>query len=435
MTAADRFGGEFDDAEAIASSYEADEQDAAVRNGHAPQATSQLGADERLQLELLRSAFELATLRGDVAALAKVGADLQAFSERVEGEHAPDFVLDDLADVFYEELPPQLWLVEDGLLGRGMITQLVAPPKVGKSISGTEVCVEIAAQASSFDLGEQGGKWLGSRVVGGGGVIFLSGEGGPHLLQSRLRRMVAPSIAEHVLRHRAFSISRRPFPDIARRSHLDAVLRQAERQGVRDPALLIVDPLVRFWRSVMDEQSNREATRFYEELRAFAEVHQLAVLITHHESHGRTKDVSRESGGRGPSALGAEPDMIINLRRSDRGDGHIDAVFAGRWTEPPDCILRRDPSTLRVLAVAAKGGRSADEGGRSFSLQSLIEALSGKADGVTQGDLVVALGTTKDTFRKWWKKYREQDTRLQRTTRGSRLIYSLRREGDEDEDE
>lgn len=301
-------------------------------------------------------------------------------------------------------IPPIDWIVGDGLLFRKGLSHLVAPHKRGKSLAGIGLACSLVRKM--VYPADDSLEWLGSPILTGCPVVYLSGEGGPIMLKSRIE-VIERHLADDLDALRL--LAQRPFPSLSNALHLEALGEEVRRIGA---GLLVVDPLSRFW-NVADENDAAEQTRFMGSLREFAETYNVAVLTIHHDSKA-IPEGDAVTGGRSSSVLANEVDALVNLRRDRDGDRKASEVyFQVRHGDGPDpCKVRVNRDTLLLDFVCRLGTNAPAERAkrearadapRSDSL-SLLDALTRECQtrgrAVTREEWATAAGISVATLKR-----------------------------------
>jgi len=294
-----------------------------------------------------------------------------------------------LADIATTDFPTPEAFVDDDLIVRKRLTLIVAPPKVGKSLTAL-----FAAKAVASGRADQ---WLGSMFSGRRApTIYVTAEGGPEMVQQRSRLL--PPMSKTGQPADCHVIAARPFPRLDSAKGLALLGRHVEKVGA---GLVVLDPLAAL-RDVEDENDNAAAQAFADGLREFAEKHNVALLLVHHPSKVSQAEGTSGSfgGGRGASALFAAVDNEISLRK-DAKTGDVHATFSKRFGAPiePGRCLRLNPKTLVLDYVGPLGrGKTVDPSRAKYSPAD-FEAVLSDGGWWPRSKIVEEIGCTDSTFR------------------------------------
>lgn len=262
------------------------------------------------------------------------------------GGDARTFVVTRGDELVAKQLEPLEWLVADNLVFRKGLTHLVAPQKVGKSLSALGLALALVRRGVFPGDDEQ--TFLGSEVIGAGPVVYLSGEGGEHMMQPRLRKM-EPHLGDPL--SDLHLLTEEPLPNLSVADDQDWLTAYCRNVGA---VLLVIDPLSRFWK-IDDENNAAEQTKFFTDLRRLAKGANVAVLTVHHDAKAGAE--TGMSGGRGSSVSANEVDTLVNMRPDPEEEKAALVQFQTRHGGGPGaCKVRIDPDTL-VPALVCRLGR------------------------------------------------------------------------------
>lgn len=293
-----------------------------------------------------------------------------------------------------KSIPPLRWLVGDGLLYRGGITQLSASHKRGKSLLGLQLALSLVRR-NAYPADDEH-EWLGSPVLGAGPVCYLSGEGGELMIQHRLR-ILEPLLGEPLDDLHVLAMS--PLPDLSTERDRDAVFDYARSVGA---VAVVVDPLSRFCR-MQDENDPALVTDLYGRVRDAGRAADVGTLLIHHDPKPSADRGQTVQAGRGSSVMANEVDALINLRPADAEDDKLSSVyFAGRWGTPDPCQVRIEEN-LKVRFVCRLGAqKTRSRRTPEFGATRFAEALRDAGAGVwfSRDEWAEAAGCSSRTLKR-----------------------------------
>jgi len=259
-----------------------------------------------------------------------------------------------------------------GYVAHGAITELVGPPKLGKT---TIVLGLIHAYVHRRHFL---GRW-----TSGGPVVVLS-EQGPTSLRGGLTRMRLEDREDvHFLLYR--DTRGHEWPDV-----IATTLMRCEEVGAR---LLVVDTLPAFAGLVgEDENSAGHALAAMDPLMTAAG-DGMAILVNRHRSKGPARDIADE--GRGSGAFSGAVDVILSLRRKEGGGRPTirELHAASRFDETPEKLVIE----LEEGEYISLGEDSAVES--SEGRRGVLDALEGSS-GLTETELIETTGKSRQTVRR-----------------------------------
>lgn len=232
------------------------------------------------------------------------------------------------------------------LLPQGGLLLLLGGPKAGKTLLALNLALAVA-EGSSFL----------ARPVRQGGVLYLSGEGGPALLLDRLARMAPNPVPALEYLHLWFPEPGQLLPRLNDPQTRAAIAAFCRTHGT---ILVIVDPLVFFHGG--DENSTSDATALALGLLDLAQTTQAALCLVHHtRKPGSSSRGGSPIEGRGSSVLHGAVDTSLVLEPRTGGQAVLTAET--RWVAAPDpMLLSLDQDSLRfgVVKELPAGGRKLD---------------------------------------------------------------------------
>lgn len=315
-------------------------------------------------------------------------------------------VLRSLTELRQQGVEPTAFLIS-GVLPRGGLLQVLAAPKVAKSILLLNLALDIV----------RGDDFLGRPTLKGP-VLFLSAEGGLELLYERLGTMAPQDGAD--LDHLFLWTPQRG----ELRLRLDDPIHRlmlADACVERGVVALIVDPLYLF--HDLNENDSRDMKGLAQGLIGLGQETQAGIIIAH---HNRKTGPSSRSGsaeeGRGSSVLHGAVDASLVLNR--RADSVI-ATYELRWSEsPPPLSLTLDADTL-TFSVAGE----VHHGERKLDSDRLL-AIFNKADAPLGYDgLMTRTGCSRNTVKDVVKRLLA-DGLIGEATEGRRKVWTIVEEAD-----
>lgn len=286
---------------------------------------------ERLQW-YMRNGVELSTIEAAVKDMLARGmtmkeiirADSSGYSEPPP-EDKPPATLDTItaADLQKKEIPPIRFIV-DKLLTVGL-NILASPPKYGKSWMVLALCLAAST----------GGRFLGYDTAKSE-CLYLALEDSQRRLKSRMNKLLSGKSAPGGFH---FATTARSM-DEGLFDQLEGFLKANP-----DTGLIVIDTLQKV-RGCAQGKEGAYATDYREAgaLKAFADKHNMALLVVHHlRKMGDDADpFNRISGTNG---LAGAADTMMVLSKEKRGDDNATLSIVGRDVEPADMVLRFNKGT------------------------------------------------------------------------------------------
>jgi len=221
--------------------------------------------------------------------------------------------------------------VIDGLLRRGELMNIIAPPKAGKSWFVLDLALSVAT----------GRRWLEFDTTPGR-VLVLDNELHPPTLSHRLDKVAD---ARRIPREE-FDERDRVFLDTCRGKGLDLFALRDYFAGVPIDfyTVVIIDAFYRFLPIGTDENSNADLTALYNELDTLAERLHCCLVLVHHTTKGAQSQKSIVDVGAGAGAMSRATDThlimcaheqedIVVLEAAVRSFPPVNPVCL-RWTFP-----------------------------------------------------------------------------------------------------
>lgn len=229
------------------------------------------------------------------------------------------------ADLQRKDIPPIRFIV-DNLLTVGL-NILASPPKYGKSWMVLDLGLSVTS----------GGRFLGYQTSKAD-VLYLALEDSKRRLKARMGKLLAgkPAPAGFHFATTAHTTDNGLFDE------LDGFLKEHP-----DTALIIIDTLQRV-RGATHGKEGAYAADYREvgALKAFADSHNVALLLVHHlrKMADDSDPFNRISGTNG--IMGAA-DTTMVLTKEKRGDDNATLSIVGRDVESADTVLRFNKGTCR----------------------------------------------------------------------------------------
>ncbi len=262
------------------------------------------------------------------------------------------------AERLLKENPERKPVIIEGLLRKGEVLTIIAPPKVGKSWLVQSLAVTVA-------VGKPLDGWLGMATpcrmdISGShpDIMLIDGELHRETLADRLRT------TKHLLGVGDWYIG----------DHLSTCALRGKGLTIDDLALvgppfdlIIIDPLYRFLPPGVEENSNAAMARVYNRLAEIAERSDAAIVVVHHTTKGNQSDKGITDVGAGAGSQSRATDNLMILREhEEEGAFVVEAVVRSFDPLPPFVIRWKGPGWERApdldpsrLKRASRRGRAA----------------------------------------------------------------------------
>ena len=260
-----------------------------------------------------------------------------------------------VADLALEKEMRCVW---DGLLARGCVTLLHAPPKTGKTY-----LLFGLLHAMTNGLGFLG---LNAEHTG---AVYMTEEGRATLNEKRVRFGLNDQAPVWFISRREREFARMPL-----KRSLRVAGEWAQQRGA---GMIVIDSLGA-WSGMQGEEENNAAhtEEVFNLFKAEAAARNVAVLVIHHSQKNGNK-------ARGSSALEAAADVIIRLAEPEDGGNRRTLLAKGRFSATPDRLeFDLTPEGYEVAAEARAGTRA----------QQLFEFVPGDGEGITAKELSEKIG-------------------------------------------
>jgi RecA-family ATPase len=239
----------------------------------------------------------------------------------------------------YDAHPAMREVIVDGLLRRGEIMNLVAPPKVGKSWLSLSLLFSIAV----------GRPWLGRFFVRKGRVLLIDNELHPETIASRMR-WVAESMG---LTIEDYEGGLEILPLRGRLRDLASMGEYFESIAGRFD-LVVLDSGYRFTAPGDDENSNSATTARYNLLDQYADSCGAGIVYIHHASKGSQEGKATTDVGAGAGAQSRAVDTHLVLKADPTlGPGSLLVDAAIRSFAPIESFVIRREGPLWIADEAA----------------------------------------------------------------------------------
>ena len=227
------------------------------------------------------------------------------------------------ADLQQKDLPPIRFIV-DKLLSVGL-NILASPPKYGKSWMVLALCLAVAS----------GGRFLGY-MTNQCGCLYLALEDSQRRLKTRMNKLLAGKAAPGGFH---FATMASPI-DNGLFDELEDFLKKHP-----DTGLIVVDTLQRV-RGASQGKEGAYAADYREvgALKAFADQHNVALLLVHHLRKMKD-DGDPFNMISGTNGIMAASDTTMVLTKEKRGDSNATFSVVGRDVESSDTVLRFNKDT------------------------------------------------------------------------------------------
>jgi RecA-family ATPase len=223
--------------------------------------------------------------------------------------------------------------VVEGLLRKGEILNIVAPPKYGKSLLITTLTICIA----------QGREWLDTFRCRQGKVLIVDNELHRETLAHRIQE-VATSMdvpIEYLDQWIDYLPLRGRLVDI------DGLKEKFEDIGLGEYRLVVLDALYKFMPKKTDENNNGEMAVIFNKLDQYAKHLDCAIALIHHTSKGEQgyKSVTDVGAGAGVQSRASDTHLILREHR-EPAVASIAAVARSFKAPKPFCARFRYPKWI-----------------------------------------------------------------------------------------
>lgn len=326
---AERLGAEWGEAAVAAEESGAEGVDDWLRGVH---------DRDRPRAEAIREALEAARAEASVLPLPEATPEKALFLPLTPSQ-------------LYDAHPTMREVIVDGLLRRGEIMNLVAPPKVGKSWLSLSLLFSIAVERA----------WLGRFAVRKGRVLLIDNELHPETIASRMR-WVAESMGLTV---EDYEGSVEILPLRGRLRGLASMGEYFESIAGRFD-LVILDSGYRFTTPGDDENSNAATTARYNLLDQYADACGAGIAYIHHASKGSQEGKATTDVGAGAGAQSRAVDTHLVLKTDPTlGPGRLLVDAAIRSFAPIESFVIRRDGPLWIADEAAPQPKERQQAARA----------------------------------------------------------------------
>jgi DNA primase catalytic core len=293
-------------------------------------------------------------------------------------------------------------MVSNGILSHERTLLLIGAPKTGKSMLALNLAIALAS----------GTDWLGFEIPEPQNVMYLSAEGGPALLQERLKAM----IPEVEIPSDKLSFW---WPE-KENLHIGAVEtedRLIEAIRSRKVSVVMFDPLIKF--HTVDENSSKEMSAVLKSFQRIRLETNVAMVIVHHsrKSGMNTKRGSAQEA-RGSSVLHGEVDAVAVLERKANSDIRTLDFDLRHAAVPDTMVLTLDPDSLTFSTTERKASL------KSPTKAKIMRALKEMGE-ATSPDLEAPTGLQDRTIRRHLEQLKKEGKAASRPGKRSSNIWRI----------
>lgn len=254
-----------------------------------------------------------------------------------------------------KDMPPMRFVV-DGLLPAGL-SILASPPKYGKSWLVLSLCLAAAS----------GGRFLG-HTTHRCGCLYLALEDSQRRLKSRMDRLLAGRAAPAGF----YFATHANAVDNGLFDALGEFLQQNPGTG-----LIVIDTLQRVRGTVRGKEGAYAADyRELGALKAFADKHNVALLLVHHLRKMRDEGDPFNMIS-GTNAIMGAADTTMVLTKEKRGDSNAVLSVVGRDVEGSDSVLRFDSGTCRWENMGDADWYAQQQAREEYRQSPIVETVRG----------------------------------------------------------
>lgn len=252
---------------------------------------------------------------------------------------------------------PDTSIVSDGLLKKGSLLVIGAPPKSYKSFVLNSIAISIACGRNLFGAhrSDHGRPVPVFTVDKPRRVLIVEQEVGADDLEDRLLpNYLALNSDERMLVDN--NLMTHSFDPGLRFDTADGMMLIEEMLKAHKPEIVIFDPLIEF--HCQEENSNTAMATILKNFVNLCRRCDVTPMLSHHE--GKEGQVMRDGGDRlrGATALFGKGDTFLTLRVINRNSGRIQIDFTVRRKKPiRSMIVRLDPDTLEVNFLCWQGSK------------------------------------------------------------------------------
>jgi hypothetical protein len=216
--------------------------------------------------------------------------------------------------------------VIDGLLRRGEVMNIIAAPKVGKSLISLDLARAIIS----------GGKFIGKFPCAKGRILIIDNELHAETIAYRVPQTAA------ALNIPIDRVDRLIEYDVLRGNPVDLYQLEQRLRDIhpRSVKAIILDAFYKFMPEDTQENSNADYTRLYNVVDKYAALTDAAIVLIHHTSKGVQfeKDVTDVGAGAGAQSRAADTHFVL---RQHEDDGVVIVEAVTRSFKAPESFCAR----------------------------------------------------------------------------------------------
>ena len=224
--------------------------------------------------------------------------------------------------------------VIDGLLRQGETCNIIAAPKIGKSMMAMSLSLSVAI----------GRPWLGM-TTHAGDVLYIDNEVHPETFGHRAARIAQEMAAPDALDHVHLISLRGALVDIITMRPFVIEWAQACKASV-----IVLDALYRLLPPKTDENNNAAMAFVYNALDWISKETGVAIICIHHTSKGNQGEKATADVGAGAGAISRAADTHIILREHEEAPYVVVDAMARSWPPMAGFVVTRDEGMLWRVA-------------------------------------------------------------------------------------
>lgn len=209
----------------------------------------------------------------------------------------------------------------DGLLRRGEVCNVIAPPKTGKSWLVINAVLQIAT----------GGNWLGHQCKQGR-VLVLDNELHKEELADRYRLVAERmDVSDKFLKE---SVTLFPMRGIGFDIQDVKSLCEKHSEALQGHDVIVLDALYRFLPAKVSENDNAGMMGVYNTLDSIAKTLDAALIVIHHTSKGDQSQKGLTDIGAGAGSVSRAADTHLTIRQHELADSYVVEAVTRSWRQP-----------------------------------------------------------------------------------------------------